>query len=76
MPFIVLAVGVPMPDAPISHLSSSTHAPGALEQICRSPSQTHLGVTDSPAMPDTSLLGSQAWEMALNHQGLDIKSPV
>lgn len=75
MPFVVLAVGVPVPDAP-SHLSSSTHAPGALEQMCRSPPHTHLGFTDSPGMPDTSPLGGPAWEIALNHQGLNIKSPV
>lgn len=78
MSFTVLAGGAPMPDVP-SHLSSSTLAPGALEQICRSPSHTYTQHTlrsqKPPVMPDTSPLGGPVWKMALNHQGFDIKSP-
>lgn len=74
MPFIVLAGGVPVPDAP-SHLSSPTHAPGALEQICRFSSHTHTCSTPQVRrLPcyvyDTSPLGGLAWETALNHSGV------
>ena len=53
--------------------SSSTHAPRCSGTHPSRTHAAHLGFTDSPDMPDTSPLGGPVWEIALNHQGLDIE---